>query len=646
MKAFNLFSSSDELNAMQLSHTNAFKRNLMFYENMLLDNKTQTNNKLNKPLKQSQTVNHLITQNNSKFPIFTNLIKSEVSSKEKNSNLGEVKELKTSDGNYGAIDSSSQSLQSRPPTIKTQPNHNNWSTDEFIIEYTSEPRALVPSKRTASLSSFTSAQIAPNQQMPVRNHINSSNNNNNYLSLNRKGETQQQWKLFNNNNNNNSQQQVRYQYPPNQRPISPNPRPISPQQLFHYNRPQFNPRFDSSSQPMPSQVMYIRSPHPQPVHQRVSARFPVSSGTMPSLHKPAPPPYHYHIQQHNNQFPNPSEIRRRDGLNAYPHVLQQTPQAGALPVPPMHHNTSQHNSQTLSKDELEQFVQQDIQRTERIKKRYSMTEEDDPSFGFARRPSVRGIRPKYGSTNEILKQMQSSTNCPLVSSQMTGNHVSWPQTSSNNKNQSLQKEPQLVQIRVSQQQKPVNVKHTNELQNEDTSQSSEPLPQHSRTLPRPSSLISHSQMKTLRTEDRFVIQMFANSNNISGDQLKQQIEQQIQRQIEQQLQPKLHKKMTSMSSINVKPVLSSNDERGAPEGASSSPKHSSDLLFAKNMNTTLTNSVENSQLTDNKTATNKQQTNDTKKLVIVEEKNTTINANNKLSQDNDNEGVIYYSMNV
>jgi hypothetical protein len=232
--------------------------------------------------------------------------------------------------------------------------------------------------------------------------------------------------------------------------------------------------------------------------------------------------------------------------------------------------------------------------------------------------------------------MQSSTNCPLVSSQMTGNHVSWPQTSSNNNNQSLQKEPQLVQIRVSQQQKPINVKHTNELQNEDTSQSqsSQPLPQHSRTLPRPSSLISHSQMKTMRTEDRFVIQMFANSNNISGDQLKQQIE----RQIEQQLQPKLHKKMTSMSSINVKPVLSSNDERGAPEGASSSPKHSSDLLFAKNINTTLTNSVETSELTD------KQQTNDTKKLVIVEETNTTINANNKLSQDN--EGVIYYSMNV
>jgi hypothetical protein len=266
-----------------------------------------------------------------------------------------------------------------------------------------------------------------------------------------------------------------------------------------------------------------------------------------------------------------------------------------------------------------------------------MTEEDDPSFGFARRPSVRGIRPKYGSTNEILKQMQSSTNCPLVSSQMTGNHVSWPQTSSNNNNQSLQKEPQLVQIRISQQQKPINVKLTNELQNDDTSQSSQPLPQHSRTLPRPSSLISHSQMKTMRTEDRFVIQTFANSNNISGDQLKQQ----IQRQIEQQLQPKLHKKMTSMSSINVKPVLSSNDERGAPEGASSSPKHSSDLLFAKNMNTTLTNSVETCELTDNK-----QQTNDTKdtKLVIVEETNTTINANNKLSKDN--EGVIYYSMNV
>src|SRR5690606_18112261 len=65
-------------------------------------------------------------------------------------------------------------------------------------------------------------------------------------------------------------------------------------------------------------------------------------------------------------------------------------------------------SSNEEKDELEEFVQQEHQRTERIKKRYSYTEDDDPTFGFARRPSVRGIRPKFGSTNEIIQQMTKS----------------------------------------------------------------------------------------------------------------------------------------------------------------------------------------------------------------------------------------------
>lgn len=74
-------------------------------------------------------------------------------------------------------------------------------------------------------------------------------------------------------------------------------------------------------------------------------------------------------------------------------------------------------------DELERFVQQDMERTERIRKRYSLSEEDeDPSFGFARRPSVRGIRSRFGSSAEIIKDVQQMMH-PAMN--MPGSHLSW-----------------------------------------------------------------------------------------------------------------------------------------------------------------------------------------------------------------------------
>ncbi|KAG8185585.1 hypothetical protein JTE90_023286 [Oedothorax gibbosus] len=50
--------------------------------------------------------------------------------------------------------------------------------------------------------------------------------------------------------------------------------------------------------------------------------------------------------------------------------------------------------QRVHKDELEQFVEQDSKRLDKLRRRYSLAEEDvdDPTFGFARRPSVRGIQ--------------------------------------------------------------------------------------------------------------------------------------------------------------------------------------------------------------------------------------------------------------
>lgn len=74
-------------------------------------------------------------------------------------------------------------------------------------------------------------------------------------------------------------------------------------------------------------------------------------------------------------------------------------------------------------DELALFVQQDASRIERLRKRYSSGSDDEhDDYGFNRRPSVRGIKPRFGSTTEILQQMQSQITPPLP----TGSHISWP----------------------------------------------------------------------------------------------------------------------------------------------------------------------------------------------------------------------------
>ncbi|KFM79577.1 hypothetical protein X975_23377, partial [Stegodyphus mimosarum] len=66
-------------------------------------------------------------------------------------------------------------------------------------------------------------------------------------------------------------------------------------------------------------------------------------------------------------------------VNVLPDVSRATPTSG-------------------NKDELEKFVEQDSKRIERIRKRYSVAEEeDDPTFGFARRPSVRGVQSQIQS---------------------------------------------------------------------------------------------------------------------------------------------------------------------------------------------------------------------------------------------------------
>lgn len=84
-------------------------------------------------------------------------------------------------------------------------------------------------------------------------------------------------------------------------------------------------------------------------------------------------------------------------------------------------------------DELQAFVRQDATqgRIDRIKKRYSAALEPDEAedYGFLRRPSVRGIKTRFGSTSEIIQQMQAQLAGPMPAvsaARATGQtHVNW-----------------------------------------------------------------------------------------------------------------------------------------------------------------------------------------------------------------------------
>lgn len=98
-----------------------------------------------------------------------------------------------------------------------------------------------------------------------------------------------------------------------------------------------------------------------------------------------------------------------------------TASSSSISTPP----SSDKIQENESKDELVQFVENDIQRIERLKRRYSLSDEgDDPTFGFGRRPLVRGIKPRYGTTDEIIRHMQmqlqpSIPSQPVVAPQNT-----------------------------------------------------------------------------------------------------------------------------------------------------------------------------------------------------------------------------------
>lgn len=52
-------------------------------------------------------------------------------------------------------------------------------------------------------------------------------------------------------------------------------------------------------------------------------------------------------------------------------------------------------------------------------------EDEHDDYGFSRRPSVRGIKPRFGSTTEILQQIQNQMQPPATTSRVN-NHTAWP----------------------------------------------------------------------------------------------------------------------------------------------------------------------------------------------------------------------------
>ncbi|KFM77749.1 hypothetical protein X975_04535, partial [Stegodyphus mimosarum] len=90
------------------------------------------------------------------------------------------------------------------------------------------------------------------------------------------------------------------------------------------------------------------------------------------------------------------------------------------------HRHSSHITSTSKADELENFVQESRERVERIRKRYLLSGKAQMKLGLRRHSPVRGIRPRFGSTAEILHLMQKQNQAPFLSISGLRNHMSWP----------------------------------------------------------------------------------------------------------------------------------------------------------------------------------------------------------------------------
>ena len=258
---------------------------------------------------------------------------------------------------------------------------------EELVEYTEEPRTLVPSKRTSSLANFHSLPTGSHPSPATARIVHSQPI---YLSLNRR-DPHQLFTLYNPYcPSATGQPPVRAAVSSAPGPPLPPPRPVRGPLLQQERQTSAGPAARPLPVLFPSQQL-IQTPAGLVSHSPIYGYIRNCSAQSAAGNH-----VHYHHSQLLLQaasqklrscedFPPPNEIRRRDGINAFPQVWQEAPAPGKFPVSSVPEHT----------DELEQFVQQEQDRTERIRQRYAPNEEDssdDPTFGFSNRPAVRGIR--------------------------------------------------------------------------------------------------------------------------------------------------------------------------------------------------------------------------------------------------------------
>ncbi|GIY85066.1 uncharacterized protein CEXT_775881 [Caerostris extrusa] len=253
-------------------------------------------------------------------------------------------------------------------------------------------------------------------------------------------------------------------------------------------------------------------------------------------------------------------------------------------VPPDVSRTSQPPAR-MNKDELEQFVEQDSKRLDRIRKRYSLAEdEDDPTFGFARRPSVRGVQSRIQPNPSESVQGPSKLD-PYLMCEDTGQGppLVHPRTASYSAEQirvwnrdpnwrpDNSSQPQLYgpPAQSSRSQMPMHIHRASVALTEISGNATIP---YTHRKPHPDTRY-HSYAESMYGSTRTLpTKGWAppdprTCHNVSNPAVAHQT-----------LQIQLPTVSSQMLQVPPHPVAS-NDERGVPEGASSSPKISSDSLY-------------------------------------------------------------------
>jgi len=412
-------------------------------------------------------------------------------------------------------------------------------------------------------------------------------------------------------------------------------------------------------------------------NQSVSSRLPTKTIQMPlephsslpsktSLHVTSSQPSN--IQSSNElrefSFPNPKEIRRLDGLNPLNHThLEELAKSGKIPVTLIRSSSPNTTAATKqaneTKDELVQFVEQDIQRIERIKKRYSLSDEDDdPTFGFGRRPSVRGIRPQYSTTNNILKQMQlHMTPCPnqAVIEQEYGTSLPAQRV--------FLSQSQLSNLQTSYQTRHVYlIPHQTDLIYSPRLGTNVPMPYQSQII----TAEQIAKSKQMSEKMKLNLRKDLNSTSTKLDKASDSVSIAASKGLLTTAQPNscfLQYKTISMpnvafikSSPQILTKIPIKDERGTPEGASSSPTHTSDLPYLKNTtqfapnkskkeistSNTILNTNNNPDLVKDVTSSSLKGLKGLQSCLIPKKNSTNVQTGNAANK----EAVIYYSMNV